>query len=143
MFYKIIDGKVKNSRTPLEDGFEKEGLEFECDSQRLVAVGDDDCRDMTNEELFERAKPEIMNAMFSAADAYMSAGVSPAAYAYTCMMALQGVTKASDNLEWAQSIWSLHDERVDTITADNFMELTEELFDYSSLGEKPHSVRSY
>lgn len=51
MYFKVTDGKIKNSRKPIAGGFEQNGLEFECDSGRLVVVSDTELRDMTQDEL--------------------------------------------------------------------------------------------
>lgn len=51
MYFKVVNGRIKNSRKPIDGGFEQNGLSYECDSSRLVVVSDTEVRDMTQEEI--------------------------------------------------------------------------------------------
>lgn len=51
MYFKISNGSIRNSRTPIEGGFEQNGLVYEYDVNRLVIVSDNEVRDMTQEEI--------------------------------------------------------------------------------------------
>lgn len=144
MYFKITDGQIENSREPIEGGFEQNGLEYDFDAGRLVVVSDTEVRDMTKEELFDRDKASLFDAVFHAAEAYIFATLTPYGYGYTTRKAAEGSTEAIANLAWCDSVFALHDAKVATITADSFMSLDmDEVTDYSSLGDKPHKISEY
>jgi len=138
MYFKIDNGRVINSREPIEGGFEKEGLKYECDSGRLVAVGDNDVRDKTDAEILEDRRDMIESSFFSSAEYQVAKSLSPYAYALTLQKASEGDEAALENLAWVEAIWDDHDGRVASLESPYDYDI-----DFSSHGDKPRQVREY